>query len=396
MSRYIKICSTLAEAEMHADYVQLLEGLARKGHTVYTYLHTATTTWNPDIAGLQIVPTKESFKLDRLSVLNRLSLQAAQTIKKHDIDVVYATGTRLGESLVAGCLTGKPVLCDVRNPWSVQWKDFRQQISCKTILGNSIRRLRYLSEEKLIHRANRLVAYSPGIKRWLVDYIKLPAEKITVIPPHVDTHAFHPNIDASRIRQMYDLNNAFVLMYVGELSRIRGIDLLIDSLHLIRKTNKYVKLMLIGPLLSSVGPYLNKLKTKIRDLDLQQAVIFTGYIPFRDIPEYTAVADVCVMPHRPNFTFEISPPVKTVEYMASQKPIVTTDVGIRDFISHGQTGLIVEPENAVALADAIMVLLNDPTQAEKLARNARRFVEKHLRKEFLVDKFEQLLMTMTV
>jgi glycosyltransferase involved in cell wall biosynthesis len=391
MVRRLKICSTLYRAEMEADYVQVLEGLARKGHEVHTFLHVPTTTWDPHIPSLRVFPTRELFKIDRLSVLNSLSLKATQHIRKHDIDVVYATGTRLGEGLVAGILTGRPVLCDVRNPWSIQWKDFRQSFALKTIVGHNIRRIRYSMEERLIHRADRIVAYSRGIKRWLVADRGLEEDKITVIPPHVDTAMFHPNLDPTRVRNKYGLGSSPVLMYVGVFNHSRGMDVLVEALQRTRSEMGDVKLMLIGPQHRSIAPYIRDLRERIHALGLDDDVLFTGYVPFQEVPEYITAADVCVVPHRRNFTYEISPPVKILEYMASQKPIVTTDVGIRDFIVPGETGLIVEPDDPLDLAEAINYLLKNPSFAREIARNARQFVVENLREEMMVDKFEESL-----
>jgi glycosyltransferase involved in cell wall biosynthesis len=391
MSRKLKILSTLSEAEMQADYTQVLEGLAIKGHEVYTFLNSPTTTWDPGIPSLKIFPTKEILKLDRLSLINSLSLRAANCIQKYYIDVIYATGTRLGEGLVAGTLTRKPILCDVRNPWSIQWKDFRKGISMRTFVGHTFRRIRKFSEEKLIHKADILVAYSRGIKQWLVSSIGLESDKITVIPPHVDTAKFNPKLDPTKVRNKYGLGNDFLLMYLGAITHSRGMDILVEALHRLNYDNVKVNLMLVGPLHDSVRPYINGLRSKIRALGLTDNVMFTGYVPFEEVPEYVAATDICVVPHRPNFTYEISPPVKILEYMASQKPVVTTNVGIGDFIKDGETGLIVEPDNPMALAEAIDSLLKNSAFAAQIARNARTFVEKHLREELMIDKFEKVL-----
>jgi len=387
----LRICSTLYRAEMEADYVQVLEGLARRGHTVHTLLQVPTTTWNPHIPSLEISHARELFKIDRLSVFNPLSLKAAKCIRQHSVDVVYATGTRIGEGLVAGILAGRPVLCDVRNPWSVQWKDHRQSMSLKTFVGYNVRRIRFLTEERLIHRAGRIVAYSHGIKKWLTVEHGLDEGEITVIPPHVDVTLFQPDGDPSTVRSRYGLENSFVVMYVGAFTYMRGMDVLVEALHMTRSAVGDVKLMLVGPLPPGIAPYTRALRAKIHALGLDGEVVFTGYVPFQEVPQYIAAADVCVVPHRRNFTYEISPPVKILEYMASQKPIVTTDVGIKDFVVHGETGLVVEPENPSAMAEAIIQLLKSPSLALGIAKKARRFVVENLREEMMVDKFEEVL-----
>jgi len=132
-------------------------------------------------------------------------------------------------------------------------------------------------------------------------------------------------------------------------------------------------------------------KRSINSLGLDGEVIFTDYVPFNQVPNYIATADILVVPHRHNFTYEISPPVKILEYMACQKPIVTTDVGVRDFISHEESGIIVAPDDPSDLAGGILYLLENPQIAKQVAKNARTFVEQNLREEMMIDKFEKEL-----
>ena len=84
----MKICSILTKAEMEADVVQVLEGLAEKGHEVHTILHTSQTSWNPDINGLRIYTTNDIFLLDRISPVNPVSLKAARIIKNNKVTCI--------------------------------------------------------------------------------------------------------------------------------------------------------------------------------------------------------------------------------------------------------------------------------------------------------------------
>ena len=145
---------------MQADYVQILEKLAINGHFVHTFLSTPKTTWNPGISTLKIYPIKDFPLLNRFSILNFLSVKAASCIRKNKINVVYATGTKLGEGLIAGLFTNTPVLCDVRNPWSMQERDLVKGQSKVTKMGRHLRQFRTFTEEKLIHYSTKITAYS--------------------------------------------------------------------------------------------------------------------------------------------------------------------------------------------------------------------------------------------
>jgi len=390
----IKICSVLDKAEMEADYVQIIEGLVRRGHLVYTLLHRSTNSWKPNLSNLKILITKEPLLLDRISIVNFLLLKAVNVIRNYKVDVVYATGNRLGEGLLAGLLTHKPVLCDVRNPWSIQWRDIAERVVLKTILGKHARKIRFFSEELIINKAQRIVAYSNGIRDWLVSHLRVAKDKIEVIPPHVDTNIFHPNLDGEIIRHKYEIGRGPLIMYVGAINLSRGIDILIEAFSKVKNEFKDAKLMIVGPMHRSISPFLKDLEHKINILKLNECVVFTDYAPFREIPNYIAAADVLTVPHRRTFTYEISPPVKILEYMACRKPIVTTDVGIRDIVLNDENGIIVVPGDINELAEAIIRLLVDSSKAKRLANNARMFVEENFQEEMMIEKFENILVSL--
>jgi glycosyltransferase involved in cell wall biosynthesis len=152
--------------------------------------------------------------------------------------------------------------------------------------------------------------------------------------------------------------------------------------------------MIVGPKRKNIYPFLRNLENMINSMNLEKHVIFTDYIPFYQVPNFMAAADVLVVPHRRIFTYEISPPVKILEYMACQKAIVTTDVGIREFVHNNENGLIVPPDDINGLSNAIIQVLENPALRTRLAMNARRFVEKNLRENAMIEKFERILISL--
>ena len=125
----MKICSLLTKAEMEADYVQVIEGLSKRGHQVSVVLHTPTTTWDSSsLNNLKIHTLKDYSFISSFSPINNMSLFASRIVNEEKIDMIYATGTRIGEGLIAGWLTDTPVFCDIRNPWSIQNFDFLDKV----------------------------------------------------------------------------------------------------------------------------------------------------------------------------------------------------------------------------------------------------------------------------
>ena len=380
---------------MQADYIQVIEGLAQKGHQLYVFLHKKPIYWKPISDRIKIFTITEWFKLDRFSPINLMSTSAALLIKKKNIDVIYATGTRIGEGLISGILSQKPVLVDVRNPWSVQGSDFLKDKTKKTVIGYSIRRNKLRMEELLIHRAKRITSYSKGIKLWLENTLNIKSNIIKIIGPHVNLEKFESKKKSKKLITKYKLSDSKILMYVGVIDPGRGLETAIEALAMAKlSTGQSIKLVIVGPIdTSNSKKHIGLLEEKIRKLDVVNDVVFTGIVPFNQIQDYTSIADIFLVPHKDCFTYRISPPVKVVEYMASGKPIITTNVGISDFLSHNNSALIVEPEDSVQMAKSIINIIRSKDLSNKLSKNAYNIAYRNHNLDNMVDKFEKELIS---
>jgi glycosyltransferase involved in cell wall biosynthesis len=114
-------------------------------------------------------------------------------------------------------------------------------------------------------------------------------------------------------------------------------------------------------------------------MGLEKTVSITGYVAHDAIPEWLAAADVVVAPYPPLPEELWFSPLKLFEYMAAGKAIVASAAGqIAEVIQHGHNGLLVRPGDVAQLAEAILDLLNDPGERQRLGHNARRqAVEQH-------------------
>jgi glycosyltransferase involved in cell wall biosynthesis len=88
------------------------------------------------------------------------------------------------------------------------------------------------------------------------------------------------------------------------------------------------------------------LRELVKDLGIEDKVIFTGSVPHHKIPEYISSADICVAPFRDTKVTRCKSPLKIVEYMAMGKAIVAGNVGeVRRLL--GGIGILVEPEISI-------------------------------------------------
>lgn len=183
---------------------------------------------------------------------------------------------------------------------------------------------------------------------------------IVVIPPGVDTQTFgratypRPDIfDAGRVN----------ILFIGRLTKVKGIDLLLESLDRINTdTLARIRLTVIGsgPLATVVQGY-GTTKHQVR---------WIGEVPHRNIPNYLAHADLLVMPSRSEGL-----PISMLEAMSSGLPVVATTVGGISTYFDDRHLMKIESLTAQGVADAIELAVENKNLMEKRARNARSLVE---------------------
>jgi glycogen synthase len=179
-----------------------------------------------------------------------------------------------------------------------------------------------------------------------------------------------PKVNTARYDNDLDEMGAIKILYVGRLEKRKGIDLLLDAASIILSKNLDVKFTIVGaevmedPLFpgyqaSFAGQHADKLKIVSR-------VTFTGPLPDEDVQNFYGGCDIFVAPSR----FE-SFGLIFVEAMAHEKPVIALDVGgAREIITHRSEGLLVAPDRADALADAIELLVRDHRLRRRMAKKA--------------------------
>jgi glycosyltransferase involved in cell wall biosynthesis len=145
-----------------------------------------------------------------------------------------------------------------------------------------------------------------------------------------------------------------------------------------------VEFLIVGDDLNEPGCTRKDMESVANKLNVRRKVHFLG--KRNDVRDLISVFDVAVVPSlSEGFSNTI------LEYMASSKPVVATDVGgNREGVLHGETGLLVPPEDSYALAQAIMTVLEDKDLALRFGRAGRRRVEENFSLEKMVTNYEHL------
>lgn len=192
---------------------------------------------------------------------------------------------------------------------------------------------------KLASKSNKIIATSKTTKNLLTSILKVPSEKVSVIYYGVDHDLFKPT---SRMEK----ENKTIL-YVGSLTKIKGIHLLIKAFKLVQKELKNVELVIGGK---------RKNYALFRDItcssDVLEGIKFLGFIKDSDLPKYYSSCNVFVWPAYSGITLSV------LDAMACGAPIVISNAfDAAEYV--GDAGILVEPGNVKQLAEAMLSILVD-------------------------------------
>jgi colanic acid/amylovoran biosynthesis glycosyltransferase len=189
-------------------------------------------------------------------------------------------------------------------------------------------------------------------------------EKIRVIHCGVDPEVFSPHTH-------HNSTGPFQILCVGSLEEVKGHTYLIEACRLLRERGVEFVCHLVGD-----GPLCRQIATQIRRTGLQQQVCMHGGLPRHEVVKLHASADVLVLASVPTQRGKREGiPVVLMEGMASGLPVVSSAIsGIPELVESGQTGLLVPPRDAIALAEALYRLWNDAALRGRLGRAGREKV----------------------
>lgn len=213
--------------------------------------------------------------------------------------------------------------------------------------------------------------YEHYLKEW-----GIPPKKVVFIPGGIDTTMFNPEVDGSMIKQKY-APDRFLIVYAKPLYRENWLiaELLIRSIKLIESTVEFKLLLGQG----EGRPILEKL---ITSLDLQDKVEFMDRVPFTNIPQYLAAADLVAIP----FIYEATTSRSLMEALACGKPVISTNLGeVPNVIKNRENAILVRPDEK-EIADAIVEVYSNSGLAKSLSENAVRLIKGKYTVEVVIDR----------
>lgn len=271
----------------------------------------------------------------------------------------------------------------------------RRFLNCPLVLEVNSLFVRWASDEKIkwllllsplvgfvercvLRRADLVVAVSITLFKQVTAESLAQPNRIIVQPNAVDTDRFHPGIDASGLRKRLGLGQKCVIGYSGSFGLWQGLDVLLDAMLMVTARDECAHFLLIGD-----GPACAAVKAAVEEHGLLDRVTFTGLVEHNAIQEYLGVCDICVAPYKkPTSGQFIHSPIKLFEYMAMGKAIVASNLGqIGELLVNGETAVLVEPDDAEALAQGVLYLINNPGVRNAMGESLRAEVQQYTWRE---------------
>ena len=192
----------------------------------------------------------------------------------------------------------------------------------------------------------------------------------TVVPIGADFNKFRPFRNPEFRQSLGIRKDDLTVIFSSSLEPQRYPEVVLEALRLALLKAPQLKLLIVGD-----GTSRNTLENLAKEKNIEDRVIFTGFVPFDEMPNYVAAADIGLGYVPITSQYDLQPPLKTVEYLASGLPVVATKTkGNMLFVLHEANGLLSEDDHN-AIADQIVCLATKPALREELASRARSSVE---------------------
>ncbi len=225
-------------------------------------------------------------------------------------------------------------------------------------------------------KATKVIAISNAVRDDLIEQSVSP-DNIELIYNGIDLEPFNAETNTTSIRERFP--DKYLIAFVANLNHRKGHEYLLQAIAELAVQYKDIHLLLIGE-----GDLRKKLEELTAKLKIEENISFLGYQP--NVP--TLLKEVDLYVHA-----SVLEPlgIAVLEAMAAGRCVVATEVGgVPEIIQDGQTGFLVPPKNAAALANAIRYARENTEQTTKIAKAGRERVEQAFDIQTIVKKYQEV------
>jgi len=295
-------------------------------------------------------------------------------------DIIYVQSPPLFTGLAAlwfSRLKRAPYIFNVSDIWP------QSAVELGMLRNRFAIRLAEMLERHIYRRATRITVATPGILERLA-VRGVPREKIFLLTNGVDTAAYNVSSPDRDLAKRLGLDGHKVFMYAGLHGLAQGLDVILEAAKLTR--NPDVLYVFVGD-----GADKPALVAKAEAEGISN-VRFLPIQPTSTLPAVLNLAYATVIPLRRLDLFKAALPSKLFDSMAASRPIVAPLWGeAAALVEAAACGLVVEPEDARGVQEAVEKLAADPALAQRLGEQGRRYVVEHFNRDDIAKRLIELL-----
>ena len=301
-------------------------------------------------------------------------------------DVIIATSPQLLVGLSGWWLAawkGVPLVFEVRDLWP------ESLVAVGAGDENSIlHRLLGAIAGFLYQRASHIVVVTPAFKDHLVRLWGVPAEKISLVANGVETEMFAPQSEELDAQTRLRLGAAgkFLVCYSGTMGMAHGLETLLEAAEQLRLSDPNVQFLLVGE-----GSEKQRVVDLARTRGLAN-VTFLDQQPRGEIPALISASDACLVLLKKTEIFKTVIPTKMLEFMSCARPVVLgVDGQARQIVEEARAGIVIEPENAAQLTDAIRALAANRERGRMMGKSGRAYIQEHFSRRGSAEQYVRVL-----
>jgi glycosyltransferase involved in cell wall biosynthesis len=357
---------------------QLSRSLSHRGHNVvlYTSDFKLDGDYIRSLEGVKVYPFHSRLDMAGLHVMPGIMAASKQNLK--NIDVIHTHCLRSFQNCVLHHYATKYGI-----PYIVDAHGSAPRITAGRQGPMFFFKWLYdvLCGYRILRDAGKLVAET---RVGADEYIRLGAgpDKIALIHPPIDVDEFSVLPAAGMFRQKQNIGDKKVVMFLGRINWIKGIDFLVDAFTLLAKQREDVVLVIAGP----DDGYQPDLEKRIYDLGIGNKVLFTGFLGGADKLAALVDADVLVQPS----IYEQGARPALEAILCHTPVIVSRHTGAGEDIAKMDAGYLVEHGNPEGLRDAIQYVFDNPDEAGIKTQKAKDYIGKNLSLAAQTEKYEKL------
>lgn len=361
----------------------LEQEMKKRGHEVYVFAPSKSTQPNEEqnlymLKSMPLIVARQ-YK-NRVAAF--YSRDIAKKIKELNLDIIH-TQSEFSLGLFGKIISRKYNIPFIHT-YHTMWEDYIHYIiPIKGGRNIYTKRFARTFSKNFATKAECIITPSKKTEKYLKYKCKIKNKPMYVIPTGIDIKPFaKENFTTQQKNELKESlgikANEKVILFLGRVAEEKSIDVIMNNMPIIFNSSPNTKFLIVGD-----GPSKNSLEEQAKKLKIDDKVIFTGKIPWSDVPKYYNIGDVFV-----NASLTETQGLTFIEAMAASVPIVAKYApNLSEFIINNKNGILVKRD--LDFSNSIISVLSNKSLSEKLIKNGIETAKLNSSEEF-GDKLEML------